>query len=128
MFVGRLIDCHHAQKPQNCHISDLFDLTSKYFLPLLPYTDLAPPSTDPVPPSTNQYRPILIQYHQVSTTIAPYWPSTFKYQPVSPSTNAVPPSNNRYRLLLTKCHHISTILHHSPLTQYHQVSTSAALY
>ena len=41
------------KKPQNCPISDFFDLTPKYFLPLLPFTDLVPPSTDPVPPSTN---------------------------------------------------------------------------
>ena len=47
------------EKPQNCPISDFFDLTLKYFLLLLHYTDLVPPSTDPVPPSTNQYRPIL---------------------------------------------------------------------
>ena len=55
------------KKPQNCPISDFFDLTPKYFLPLLPYTDLVPPSTDPVPPSTNHYGPILTQYHHVST-------------------------------------------------------------
>ena len=60
-LFDRLIVCHHAQKPENCPSSDLFNLTSKYFLPLLPYTDLVPPSTDPVPPSTNQYRPILTQ-------------------------------------------------------------------
>ena len=29
------IDCHHAQKPENCPILDLFNLTPKYFLPLL---------------------------------------------------------------------------------------------
>ena len=52
------IDCHHAQKPENCPISDLFNLTPKYFLQLLHYTDLVPPSTHPVPPSTNQCRPI----------------------------------------------------------------------
>ena len=45
------------KKTQNCPISDFFDLTPKYFLPLMPYTDLVPPSTDPVPPSSNQYRP-----------------------------------------------------------------------
>ena len=55
------------KKPQNCPILDFFDLTRKYFLPLLPYTVLVPPSTDPVPPSTNQYRPKLTQYHHVST-------------------------------------------------------------
>ena len=47
------VDCHHAQKPKNRPLSDFFDLTPKNFLPLLPYTDLVPPSTDPVPPSTN---------------------------------------------------------------------------
>ena len=59
------------KKPQNCPISDFFNLTPKYFLPLLSYTDLVPPSTDPVPPSTKQYRPLLtnchpllIKYHQ----------------------------------------------------------------
>ena len=67
------------KKPQNCPISDFFDLTPKYFLPLLPYTDLVPPSTDPVPPSTNQYRPILTQYHHVSTITTLCWSSTTKY-------------------------------------------------
>ena len=47
------------KKPQNCPISDFFDLTLKYFLLLLHYTDQVPPSTDSVPPSTNQYCPIL---------------------------------------------------------------------
>ena len=70
--VCSLFMCHHAQKPENGPISDLFNLTPKYFLLLLPYTDLVPRSTDPVPPSTNQYRPLLIQYHQVPTSIAPY--------------------------------------------------------
>ena len=59
------------KKPQNCPISDFFDLTPKYFLPQ-PYTDLVPPSTDPVPPSTNQYRRILTQYHHGSTITALY--------------------------------------------------------
>ena len=68
------------KKPQNCPISDFFDLTPKYFLPLLPYTDLVPPSTDPVPPSTNQYRSILTQYHQWSKSL-PYT------DPLPPSTN-----------------------------------------
>ena len=71
-LFDRLIVCHHAQKPENCPSSDLFNLTSKYFLPLLPYTDLVPPSTDPVPPSTNQYCPILTQYHHGSTITALY--------------------------------------------------------
>ena len=68
------------KKPQNCPISDFFDLTPKYFLVFLHYTDLVPPSTDPVPPSTNQYRPILTQYHQISAITALYWPSTIIYQ------------------------------------------------
>ena len=55
------------KKPQNCPISDFFDLTPKYFLVFLHYTDLEPPSTGPVSPSTNQYRSILTQYHQLST-------------------------------------------------------------
>ena len=59
---GCLFVRHHAQILEYCPISDLFNLTPKYFLPLLPYTDLVPPSTDPVQPSTNQYRPILTQY------------------------------------------------------------------
>ena len=65
-----VVCCHHAQKPENGPISDLFNLTPKYFLPLLPYTDLVPPSTDPVPPSSNQYRPKVTQYHHVSTITA----------------------------------------------------------
>ena len=109
------------KKPQNCPISDFFDLTPKYFLPLLPYTDLVPPSTDPVPPSTNQYRPkltqchhvstitalywsstspILTQYHQVSTSTAFYWTSTIIYQPVPHHTDPVPPSVNQYQPIL----------------------------
>ena len=71
------------KKTQSCPISDFFNMTSKYFLPLLPYTDLVPPSTDPVPPSTNHYRP-----------------STTKYQPVTPSTDPVPSYINHYRPLL----------------------------
>ena len=53
------------KKPQNCPISDFFDLTPIYFLSLLHYTDPVPPSSDPVPPSTKQYRPILTQYHHI---------------------------------------------------------------
>ena len=67
-----LFVCHHAQKPESCPISDLFNLIPKYFLPL-------PPSTDPVPPSTNQYRPILTQCHLGPTSTAFYWPSTITY-------------------------------------------------
>ena len=83
------------KKTQNCPISDFFDLTPKYFLPLLPYTDLVPPSTDPVPPSTNQYRLQLTQYHHVSTIIALYWSSTTKYQRVLPHTDPVPSCINQ---------------------------------
>ena len=148
------IDCYHAQKPQNCPISDLFNLTTKYFLPLLPYTDLVPPSTDPVPPSTNRCRPILTQYHHGSTITALYWSSATKYQQVEPHTDPVPSCINQYRLLLTQYHQVpnstafcwtSTIiyqpvpLHIDPvppsinqyrpiLTQYHQVPTSTASY
>ena len=57
------------KKPQNCPISDFFNLTPKYFLPLLPYTDLVPPSTDPVPSYINHYRPTLTQYHHASPSI-----------------------------------------------------------
>ena len=71
------------KKPQNCPISDFFDLTTKYFLPLLPYTD-------PVLPNTKQYRPKLTQYHHVSTITTLYWSSTTKYQQVSPPTDPVP--------------------------------------
>ena len=56
------------KKPQNCPISDFFDLTPKYFLVFLNYTDLVPPSTDPVPPSTNQYRSLLAQYNHISSS------------------------------------------------------------
>ena len=135
-----VVCCHHAQKPENGPISDLFNLTPNYFLPSLPYTDLEPPftdpvpprltstalywpsnimyqllppSTDPVPPSINKYRPILTQYHHVSTSTAIYWPSNTKYQPEPPSTDPVPSYINQ-------CHSI--------LTQYHQVSTSVNLY
>ena len=90
LLIDWLIDCHHAQKPENGPISDLFNLTSKYFLPLLPYTYLVLPSTNPVPPSTNQYRPKLTQYHHISTITAPYWSSTTKYHQVSPPTDPVP--------------------------------------
>ena len=58
------------KKPQNCPISDFFDLTPIYFLSLLHYTDPVPPSSDPVPPSTKQYRLLLNQYHHISTIAA----------------------------------------------------------
>ena len=66
------VDCHHAQKTSKLPYFRLFGPIPKYFLPLLPYTDLVPPSTDPVPPSTNQYRRILTQYHHGSTITALY--------------------------------------------------------
>ena len=97
---------------------------------------------------------MLNQYHHVSTSSAPYWPSTTKYQPVPPSTDPIPPSTDKHRPVLTQYHHISTSTtlywpittkyqpvppHFDPisprtnqdcplLTQYHQVSTSAAFY
>ena len=101
------------KKPQNCPVSDFFDLTPKYFLPLLPYTDLVPPSTDPVPPSTNQYCPILTQYHRGSNITDLYWSTATKYQQEEPHTDPVPSWINQYRLLLT---------------QYHQVLTSTSFY
>ena len=119
-----LIDCHHAQKPENCPISDLFNLTPKYFLPLLHYTDLVPPFTDPVPPSTNQYRPTLTQYHRVSTITAMCWSSTTKYQQVSSHTDPVQSYMNQYRSMLTQYHQVSTItaIYWSSTSKYQQVS------
>ena len=52
-------------------------------------------------------------FHHVSTSHAPYWPSTTKYQPVPPSTDPVLSYTNQYD---------------SILTQYHQVSTFTNLY
>ena len=66
------------KKPQNCPISDFFDLTPIYFLSLLHYTDPVPPSSDPVPPITKQCRPILTQYHHGSTITTLYWSSATK--------------------------------------------------
>ena len=112
------------------------------------------PSSDPVPPSTEQYRLLLNQYHQISTSTAPYWPSSTKYQSIPTYTDPVPPSTNQYRLLLTQYHQVPTsTASHWPsttkyqpvppstdpvpsyinqyrfiLTQYHQVSTSTNLY
>ena len=54
IFYWSIQTCYRMLKqPQNCPISDFFNLTPEYFLPLLPYHDLVLPSTDPVPPSTN---------------------------------------------------------------------------
>ena len=86
---------------KDCPISGFLDLTTKYFLPLLHYTDIVPPSTDLVPPSINNYCPILTHYHQVSIITALYRSSTTKYQQVSPHTDQVPSSINQYCLLLT---------------------------
>ena len=61
------------KKPQDCPVSDFFDLTPKYFLLLLLYTDLVPPSTDPVPPSTSQYHPRLTWYQPVPTYTVVAW-------------------------------------------------------
>ena len=44
---------------------------------------------NPVPLNTNHYQVILTQYHQVTTSIAPYWPSSIKYQPVLPCKDPV---------------------------------------
>ena len=132
--------CHHAKKPENGLSSDLFNLTPKYFLPLLPYSDLVPPSTDPVPPSANQYRPILTNYHYVSTITALYWSSTNKYQQVSPHTHPVPsciastafywPRTIMYQPVPASTDPLPLYInqYHSILTQYHQVSTSTNLY
>ena len=81
------------KKPQNCPISDFFDLTPKYFLVFLHYTDLVPPSTDPVPPSTNQYCPKPTQYHQVPLNCASYCPSftnTKQYCPIQTHYHQIP--------------------------------------
>ena len=53
------------KKPQNCSISDFFDLTPKYFLPILPYID-------PVSPSTNHTSHVLTKYHQYQTVPPQY--------------------------------------------------------
>ena len=71
------------------------------------------PSSDPVPPSTDRYCLLLNQYHHISTSTAPYWPSTTKYQSIPTYTDPVPSYMNQYHLLLT---------------QYHQVPTAAAFY
>ena len=74
MFVHSAVTM--LKKTQNYPFSDFFNLTPKYILPLLPYTDclllttkyrpvLA--STDPVLSYINQHHPKLTHYHQVST-------------------------------------------------------------
>ena len=98
LFDGWIVTM--LKKPQNCPISDFFDLTPKYFLPLLLNTDLVPPPTDPVPPSTNQYRLLLTHYHQAPTATAFYRPSAIIYQPVPLHTDPVPPSINQYQPIL----------------------------
>ena len=82
--VGWSIGCDYAQ---NCPISDYFNMTPKYFLPLLPYLYwpsttkywTIPPHSDPVPPSTNYYSPILTHYHQVPQTSAQFTPPGLVY-------------------------------------------------
>ena len=78
----------------------------------------------------NQYRPVLTQYHRVPTSTALYWPSiqwfdgsdhenqifsvsTSHWQPVPLCFDPVSPNTDQY---------------HPILTQYHQVTTSTALY
>ena len=51
--------CHHAQKSENCPISDLFNLTPKYFLPLLHLL--------------TWYSLLLTQYHQVPIRLFDDW-------------------------------------------------------
>ena len=63
--------------------------------------------------STDQYCLLLNQYHRISTSTAPYWSSTTKYQSIPTYTDPVPSYINQYCLLLT---------------QYHQVSTRTNLY
>ena len=144
--------CHHAQKPENGPNSDLFNLTPKYFLPLLPCSDLVPPSTEPVPPSTKQCCPILTQYHNASTSTAFYWPSTTKYQPLPPYTDPVSPlvvhqvqtsidqywtsttlyrpSTTKYQSVLTYTDPVISCIdqYRLLLTHYHQVPTATAFY
>ena len=71
------------------------------------------PSSDPLPPSTNRYCLLLNQYHHISTSTAPYWPSTTKYQSIPTYTDPVSSYINQCRL---------------PLTQYRQVPTSTTPY
>ena len=108
------------------------------------------PSSDPVPPSTDRYRLLLTQYHHISTSTAPYWHSTTKYQSIPTYNDPVPSYINQYRLLLTQYHQVPTSTtsywpsttkyqplplstdpvpsyikqYHSIPTQYQQVSTS----
>ena len=85
----RLIDCDHAQKTSKLPYFRLFRPDTQILLPILPYTDLVPPSTNPVPPSTKQYCPILTQYHHGSTITAFYWSIATMYQQVEPHRDPV---------------------------------------
>ena len=69
------------KKPQNCPISDFFDLYPNTFCP---YCLIQ-----------TWYRLLLTQYHQVPTSTAVYWPSTIMDQPLPPYTDPVPPSTNK---------------------------------
>ena len=79
----RLIDwlLTMLKKPQNCPISDFFDLYPNTFCP---YCLIQ-----------TWYRLLLTQYHQVPTSTAVYWPSTIMDQPLPPYTDPVPPSTNK---------------------------------
>ena len=100
-----------------------------------------PPSTDPVPTSTNQYRPImtdpvplsinhyrhiLIQFHQVQTSIDPFWPSAIIYESVPLNTDPVPQSINQYRPILIQYHHVltSTAFYWPSTTKYQPLPPS----
>ena len=88
-LVGWLSPC--SKKPQNCPISDFFNLTPKYFLPyclILTWNRL-----------------LLTQYHQVPNST---WPSTITYQPVPPYTDPLPPRTNQDRPILTHFHQVPT--------------------
>ena len=89
LLVGWLSPC--SKKPQNCPISDFFNLTPKYFLPyclILTWNRL-----------------LLTQYHQVPNST---WPSTITYQPVPPYTDPLPPRTNQDRPILTHFHQVPT--------------------
>ena len=79
-----IVDCHHAQKPEDCPIATQYQQL--------------PPYNDPIPPSINHCRPILIQYHQVPTSINQYRLLLTQYHLVA--------SINHYRPILIQYHHI----------------------
>ena len=80
------------KKPQNCPISDFFDLYPNTFCP---YCLIQ-----------TWYRLLLTQYHQVPTSTAIYWPCTTKCQAVPAHTDLVLPSTSQYRCILTKYHQV----------------------